>query len=305
MDISLIISGNMEVHTKPIDISSLLTNVFENFQKPSMKKNLELKMLFPDNAEQFILITDGEMLRKAVSKLVDNSIKFTEEGSVTLGFEILNNEIEIFVKDTGKGIEKDAQELVYKNFMQENISNTRGHEGNGLGLSIAKGVIQLLGGTIRLESIKNVGTSMFLTLPYVTSTTSSKQKNLTNEIKVDGVPIILIAEDDDHNYLYIETLLSKDYKTLRACNGQEAVDLCKKHPDINLVLMDIKMPVMNGIEATLIIKHFRNDLPIIAVTAYAQSGDEFKIKEAGCDHYLSKPINKTELFSLIQKHFKK
>lgn len=101
------------------------------------------------------------------------------------------------------------------------------------------------------------------------------------------MPIILIAEDDDFSYFYIEKLLRKDNKTLRACNGQEAVDLCKKHPDINLVLMDIKMPVMNGIEATLIIKSFRNDLPIIALTAFTQSGDKFKIKEAGCDDYLS------------------
>ena len=105
MDISLIISGNMEVHPQPIDISSLLTNVFEHFQEPSKKKNLGLKMQFPDNADQFILITDGNMLHKAVSKLVDNSIKFTKEGTVTLGFKIINNEIEIFIKDTGVGIE--------------------------------------------------------------------------------------------------------------------------------------------------------------------------------------------------------
>jgi len=166
MDISLIISGNMEVHLQPIEIFSLLTNVFKHFQEPSKKKNLELKLQFPDSADQFILITDGEMLRKAVSKLVDNSIKFTKEGSVTLGFELINKEIEIFVKDTGKGIDKNVQDLVFKPFMQEDVSVTRGHEGNGLGLSIAKGIIQLLGGEIRLESTKNLGTTVFLTLPH-------------------------------------------------------------------------------------------------------------------------------------------
>ena len=129
-------------------------------------------MQFPDNADQFILITDGEMLRKAVSKLVDNSVKFTKEGSITLGFELINNEVEIFVKDTGEGIEKDAQELIFKYFMQENVSKTRRHEGSGLGLSIVKGMIQLLGGEIRLESTKNVGTTVFLTLPNITSTAS-------------------------------------------------------------------------------------------------------------------------------------
>jgi len=184
MDISLLISGNMEAHPQPIDISLLLTNVFENFHEPSMKKNLELKMQFPENADRFILNTDGELLRKAVSKLVDNSIKFTKEGSITLGFERINNEIEIFVKDTGKGIEKDSQELIYKSFMQENVSNTRGHEGSGLGLSISKGIMQLLGGEIRLESAKNKGTTVFLCFPNSTSTVSSKPKKLTNAIKV-------------------------------------------------------------------------------------------------------------------------
>lgn len=189
--------------------------------------------------------------------------------------------------------------------MQEDISNTRGHEGSGLGLSIAKGMILLLGGEIRLESIKNVGTTVFLTLPALTSTASSKPENETNAIKGEGMPIILVAEDDDSSYFYIETLLGKDRKILRACNGLEAVDLCRKHPDIHLVLMDIKMPDMNGLEATHSIKSFRHDIPIIALTAFAQSGDEYKIKEAGCDDYLSKPINKTELFSLIHKYTEK
>jgi hypothetical protein len=305
MNISLIMSGNMEVHPQPVDISLMLTNVFENFQEPSMKKNLELKKQFPDNVENFTLNTDGEILRKAVCKLVDNSVKFTKEGSITLGFELINNEIEIFVKDTGQGIEKDSQELVYKIFMQENVSTTRGHEGSGLGLSIAKGIMQLLGGKIRLESTKNMGTTVFLSLPNITSTVSSKPKNSTNAIKAGEMPLILIAEDDDSSYYYAEILLRKDSKILRAYNGQEAVDLCKIHPDVTLVLMDIKMPVMNGIEATHLIKSFRNDLPIIAVTAHAQSGDEFKIEEAGCDDYISKPINKKRLLSLIQKYFKK
>jgi signal transduction histidine kinase len=165
MDISLIISGNMEVHPQPIDITFLLTNVFENFQKPCLKKNLEFKMQFPDNVDNFILNTDGEILRKAVSKLVDNSVKFTKVGSITLGFKLINDEIEIFVKDTGQGIEKGSQEFIYKSFMQENVSNTRDHEGSGLGLSISKGIMQLLSGGIRLESTKNIGTTVFLSLP--------------------------------------------------------------------------------------------------------------------------------------------
>ena len=168
MDISLIISGNMEVHPQPIDISSLLVKVFKHFQEPCKGKNLELKMQFPYKTDPVILNTDGEILRKAVSKLVDNSVKFTKEGSITLGFELINNEIEFFVTDTGKGIEKDAQELIYKYYMQEDVSSTRGHEGSGLGLSIAKGMIQLLAGqdAFQMSGIFIIGPDGRIRLPY-------------------------------------------------------------------------------------------------------------------------------------------
>ena len=170
-------------------ISALWPRKYSYFLNELLKKNLELKMQFPDNVDNFILTTDGEILQKAVSKLVDNSVKFTKEGSITLGFELLNNEIEIFVKDTGQGIEKDSQELIYKSFMQEHVSSTRGHEGSGLGLSISKGIMQLLGGEIRLESTKNRGTTVCLSLPNSTSTVSSKPKNSINAIKVGAMPL--------------------------------------------------------------------------------------------------------------------
>jgi len=304
MDLSLIISGNMHVHPQQVNVSSLLKNVFMDFQESAKIKKLDFKMQFPNNADEIMLHTDKEMLYKAISKIINNSVKFTQEGSINLGFELINDEIKIFVKDTGVGIEDDAQKIVFENFMQEDISNTRGHEGSGMGLSIARGIMRLLDGEISLVSTKKVGTTVFLTLPYkiLTTHTKPKGKNLTKAIEVKKMPIILIAEDDEDNYFYMEELLNKDYEITRALNGQEALYLCKKHPEINLVLMDIKMPIMNGIEATRIIKSFRNELPIIAVTAYAESGNVSKIKEAGCDDYLAKPVKKDSLISLIQKY---
>ncbi|WP_461637918.1 sensor histidine kinase [Labilibaculum euxinus] len=191
MDISLIISGNMEVHPQPINISSLLTNTYHNFQESCMKKNLAVKMQFPDNVDNFILNTDGELLQKAVSKLVSNAVKFTTKGSITLGFELINNEIEIFVKDTGTGIEKDSQKIIYKSFMQENISDTRGHEGSGLGLSISKGIIQLLGGKIRLESKKDIGTTVFFihSKHCTSSFFKTKEDKKTNQRKKNIIHI--------------------------------------------------------------------------------------------------------------------
>ncbi len=207
MDMSLIISDNMEVHLKPTVISTSLERVFINFQASARTKKLDFQLQFPDNADQFTINTDEELLRKVVSKLVDNSIKFTQEGSVILGFEFINNEFEIFVRDTGEGIEADKQEHIFENFMQENVSNTRGHEGSGLGLSIARGIMQLLGGKIRLTSTKNLGTTMVLTFPNNTAIAHPELKHLKNMIRVDGKPTLLIAEDDYSSYVYIEALL--------------------------------------------------------------------------------------------------
>lgn len=309
MDISLIVSNSMEVHSKLVDISLLFSKLYESFKKPCILKNLELKLSLPNDGETYSIKTDEELLHKILSHLVDNAVKFTTKGYVELGFSLnknlQSNEIEMFVKDSGQGIANDSQKLIFDVFMQENISNTRAHEGSGLGLSIAKGLTKLLGGNIRLESVENEGTTVFVTLPFVESVSSEKTETaLHNNIK-KKLQTILIAEDDDLNYLYFETILKGRFsKILWAKNGQEAVDLCHKHPEIDLVLMDIKMPVMNGIEATQQIKSFRKDLPIIAVTAFALAGDEHRFLEAGCDDYISKPFAAKKLIELVSKYLK-
>jgi len=173
IDLSLLITNNMEVHSKPVNISLILTNVIESFHESYMRKNLGIIMQFPENADKLLLNTDGKILQKAVYELVDNSVKFTKKGSITIGFELVNNHTEIFVEDTGKGIGNDFQDKVFDRFMQEDVSVTREEDGSGLGLSIAKGMIQLLGGKIRLESTKHKGTSVFLTIPNITSTALS------------------------------------------------------------------------------------------------------------------------------------
>jgi signal transduction histidine kinase len=170
IDMSLILTGNMPFIFKPVIISNLLESVFKDFQELASRKKLVFNMQLPDNANRFIINTDEELLRKAISKLVDNSIKFTAVGNITLGFDFIKNKGGIFVKDTGDGIEDDVKEIIFEYFMQGDVSNTRGFEGSGLGLSIAKGVMQLLGGEIRIESVKNVGTTVHLELPSFIST---------------------------------------------------------------------------------------------------------------------------------------
>jgi CheY-like chemotaxis protein len=246
------------------------------------------------------------LIRKTLNLLLGNALKFTEKGSITCGCNRNNGFVEFFVQDTGQGIAPKKLDIVFNIFTQEDTSNTRGYEGSGLGLSIAKGLVDLLGGTISVTSEKGQGSIFTFTVPYseteVTEITApAEEKNGT----VTGKPLVLLAEDEESNYLYMEVVLKKagcDY--LLAKNGVDAVAFCKQHPDITLVLMDIKMPVMNGLEATKLIREFRPELPIIATTAYAQTGDEQRFLSAGCDGYLAKPIQKEKILALLQKYTK-
>jgi len=165
IDISLIVSGNLEVNPRLVDIPLLFKTIQGQFYKLCLEKNLELIVNLPDTLDQFKLITDSELLHKSLSHLLDNALKFTNNGNIIIGFEPKEDVIEFFVKDTGQGIAEESKESIFEHFIQENISNTRGHEGSGLGLTIAKGITKLLGGKIRLESELNKGTSVFITIP--------------------------------------------------------------------------------------------------------------------------------------------
>lgn len=165
MDISLIVSGNQKVNRSNLDIRNLMHKQYDYFQNICSAKNLELILRIPDNHSDFIIKTDQELLRKILSHLTDNAIKFTSSGHIIIGYNYKDAELELFVKDTGKGIDEEAKERIFDRFMQENISNTRSYEGSGLGLSIAKGFVDLLGGRIHLESEKGLGTAFFITLP--------------------------------------------------------------------------------------------------------------------------------------------
>lgn len=325
MDISLIVSGNMKVNKKSFDLLSILQNVYAHFINLAQNKNIELKLSLPNNSANLILNTDEELFRKSLLHLVDNAIKFTSDGFVEIGFSLIKRnkeiektesksdsfvqnkriDVEVFIKDSGKGISQEAQEIVFSAFMQENESSTRAHEGSGLGLSIAKGIIQLLGGKIRLESELNVGTSVFVEFPIELGVDSKNEETKGRINGEENFLNILIAEDDELNFFYFKTILKGiPIHIYRAENGQEAVDICNEHPEIDLVIMDIKMPVMNGLEATRQIKATRKDLPIIAVTAYAMQSDKSKILEAGCNDYFSKPIAKDKFIGLISKYLK-
>ena len=303
MDMSLIVSGNMSVKSKPVDLPPVLEKIYQKFLPKCIAKNLEFVKQIPDGIVPQVLC-DEVFLEKSLSHLLDNAIKFTLKGSITLGINFNNTEVDLFVNDTGSGIDPVAQSTVFQIFTQADVANTRGYEGSGLGLSIAKGLVELMGGRIRMKSEKGKGSSFCLTFPNVNSQNSDVISPDKTEAKTDrrDSPIILITEDDESNATLLGIIFDKAYiKFLIAKNGMEAVDLCLSHPEISLVLMDIKMPVMDGLIATRKIKEFSKNLPIIGVTAYAMTGDKEKALEAGCDEYLTKPLKSDLLLATIKK----
>jgi len=174
MDISMIVSNNLEVSFKEMEISPLILEIYNQYKKACQKKSIDLIMELPENEQDYIFKTDENLLRKTLSHLMDNAIKFTHIGSIIIGAKFKGKTLELFVKDTGQGIAKEEQKRVFDFFMQENIDNTRGHEGSGLGLSILKGIIKLLSGNLNLVSEKDKGTAIYITLPIETDKTIPK-----------------------------------------------------------------------------------------------------------------------------------
>jgi PAS domain S-box-containing protein len=304
MDISMIASGTMEVKRKPIDLHQILYQLRNQFQTMCAVKNIGLHLEIPGNAKNITLHSDEELLQKILSHILDNAVKFTYQGGITFGYTLHPGSCEFYVKDTGIGIGYESRSLVFESFIQEELSSTRGHEGSGLGLSIAQGLVQLLGGKMHVESEKGHGSTFFFTIPHegmkeaLVLPVSEK-----TAVPVLNKPVILIAADDESNRFYLKKILTKvSVMVLSATDGKEAMEQCHAHPEISLVLMDLKMPVMDGFEATREIKSFRKDLPIIALTAFAMNGDKKRALEAGCDDYLSKPVSREVFLDKLKKY---
>ena len=251
-------------------------------------------------------ILSGKLVQ-ILTNLIQNALKFTRKGEIDFGYNLINGFLEFYVIDTGIGIALDMKEKIFDRFHQVDNPLTRTEEGAGLGLSISKAYVEMLGGTIRVESGEEWGSEFYFTLPY----RHHGSTIIPLPPPVIQMPVItvqtltiLVVEDDAVSNLLLKMYLNKgDITTLLAFNGKEAVGLVDHHPEINLVLMDLKMPVMDGYEATVLIKKIRPDLTIIAQSAFTSKEEKQKAIEAGCDGFISKPIDKNELFTLITDLF--
>ncbi|MEI8048348.1 MAG: response regulator [Bacteroidota bacterium] len=302
MDISLIASGNIEVRHDHFTVSEILSVLESQYLHDFANKNLQFTVEIPSMLGLLVLNSDRLLLNKILRHLLDNALKFTQKGSVLLSVSHTGQSLTFGIKDTGIGISEKVIPSIFDHFTQEDTSNTRNYEGSGLGLSITKGLAELLGGSISAESVKGEGSTFLFAIPHILSEPWAEKAETISPISMtEQKPVVLIVDDEYSGTLFLKSTLQNTFDLLFAKNGEEAVELCKSNPGIKLVLMDMKLPEMNGYIATRKIKEFRNDLPVVAVTAYAMAGDRKKCLDAGCDEYLSKPLSKNELFPVLKK----
>ncbi len=298
MDISMIVTRTIKPVSETFVINDFLISIREGFRRLHETKNVLLVLDTPGE-DSLRITTDREMLEKVFKHLLDNAFKFTEQGEIRFGYKLRDNNIECFVSDTGCGISSDAMERIFDYFGQEEVADSRGYEGSGLGLSIAQGYLGLMESKLGVSSEKGKGSRFWFTLDP--SSQLPVQRNNSQEINNIDVAELMIAEDDETNMLLFDSMINNKSITIHhAVNGLEAVKLCHENPGIGLVLMDMKMPEMNGYEATRQIKSVRPNLPVIAVSAYSTAGDEHRAFEAGCDGYLIKPVSRDVLFAKMR-----
>lgn len=317
IDISKIESGQINFEIREFPVNILLSNLQITLNEVKRKQEKQHIALIcnPENTEpEFTIPTDGNRLRQILTNLIENAIKFTDEGSVEFGYTLDQKNpqspyIEFFVRDSGIGIPKEKHALIFERFRQADDTATRKYGGTGLGLTIARNLTRLLGGEIWLESEPGKGTTFYLRLPL-----PSKQNTITPvAIQKTAAPAshkwldksILVVEDEESNFILMERFLKNTgVKITWARNGVEAIDLVKKER-FDVVMMDIRMPIIDGYETTQAIRQFDTDLIIIAQTAFALKGEREKSLAAGCNNYLAKPIDVSELMTILAKYLNK
>ena len=312
IDISKIESGQLKISNKPVRINAILDELYSSFfhrirgDAPGQKKvafNLKKGV---DSAD-FTVVTDDFRLRQIFNNLIGNAIKFTKEGHITFGYTVTSNRyIEFFVSDTGAGIPESKMEIIFNQFGQVSHSKQYQPSGTGLGLPISKNLVMLMGGEMWVESKENSGTTFYFTLPLVIEEAKEEPGLLISNKNYNWKEKkILVAEDEDLNWLFIREMLRKTgAEILRAKDGREVVKMTKRiKPDV--ILMDIKMPELNGIEATKKIRSFDISVPIIAQTAYVMAEEKKESLKVGCNHFVTKPLDRTVVMELIDRYFRK
>lgn len=310
VDISKIESNQLNIENGQVHINEMLDQLYNRYEELLLLKNrVDIKLIIekalPD--PNFMVVADAFRLQQVLSNLINNSIKFTYDGTIQFGYKIANSELQFFVEDEGVGVPFEKKDIIFKRFGKLDDPEKMNKSGTGLGLSISKSLVNLMGGKIWLDSGLAGCTRFCFTIPLKISNLD-ESKIQKNKFPIKNVELnlknktILIAEDEVLNYKLLETLLQKTgANVMWAKNGIEAVEIVNAN-QVDLIFMDIKMPQMNGYEATKAIKNIDKNIPIIAQTAFAFSNERKYILQSGCDMYLTKPINHNEIFEVLNKY---
>lgn len=308
LDLSRVEAGEVSIKKSLTDLNELcrtLNNTFK-FRCPDT-----VNMVWEEPNMTVMLNTDGNRISQVFSNLISNALKHTTQGSISYGYRLINDgqDVEFYVSDTGSGIDPQDIDNIFKTYVSKDADFIQ--NGFGLGLPLSKIIVEKLGGTISVSSKLGQGSTFRFTIPFDGSvgglaknsriTTNSRTIRVSTHGNLQDAPLILVAEDEDNNYELVKVVLSKRYRLLRAHNGIEAVTFCEdEHPD--LILMDIRMPEMDGLDATRIIKEVNPDVPIIALSAYAFEENIREAQAAGCNGFLSKPFRVEDLLDEIHNY---
>jgi signal transduction histidine kinase len=315
IDLSFIDTGQVKIVKEDFPIGKFMTDIYDFFKNDDLfrqKETIEIRLNLNLDG-QSLIVADRKRTWQILVNLIGNALKYTENGYIEIGCKIQdaepakkgNQDLLFFVKDTGIGIEKSLQDTIFDRFVKIEHEISRLYGGTGLGLAIGKDLAEMMGGKIWFNSEVGVGSEFYFLLPDSVIPFDRKDKTITSkELKAkynwQGKKV-LIVEDDEMSFVYLkEVLKSTQIYILHAKSGKQAIELVEANPEINIILMDIKLPEMDGYEATRRIKQINSEIPVIAQTAYAMADDQQKIIQAGCNDYISKPINRRKLLHTIE-----
>ncbi len=307
IDLAKIEANQLAINKREVNVNELMNELFVLFSR-RMKEGVTFKHIPVSGTNgDIIIMTDHVRLKQILSNLINNAIKFTSQGSIVFGYTIRKNELEFYVKDTGIGISPEKQKIIFQRFMQADISENRPFGGTGLGLTISKALVEMLGGTIWVESMPGKGSSFYFTIPRIETPECkgryTDEKAAGNEHNAGGKHI-LIVEDDEMSNRYIETILNvENVKIHRAASVTKAIDCIEANPDIKAIIMNMKVPFSDTFSAIKAFKSLRPDITIIVQSAFMTSEDKSRTLQAGCDYYISKPVMKEELLSILRTLF--
>lgn len=299
LEFSFLTSNQATISNQNFDIELLFKDIKSYYKGKLHKKGLSLKYVIPEKS--ITINTDRERLAKIFFRLIDNSIKYTDEGFIEIGYSVIDKKVQFYIKDTGYGISEEKQIEIFESFSQAKKEIGKKIGGLGLGLTLVRENVKLIGGDISLKSKLDEGTIFYISIPYI-----KKREDNFKEItpKKNVKYKVLIVEDEDRNFYYLKSLINfinPDIRIQYAHNGQTAINMVETE-NFDLVLMDLKMPVLNGFETTKKIKQMLPDLKVVAQSAYTNDEDKIRAKNAGCIDFISKPIGIERMKRILSQH---